>query len=1270
MEMRIYLFLFPVVSLHRHHPPEGILERCGSTLSGREVDRMKIEDFQKTMLWSFFRESILLGEKFYGVEELEGYYRELGVDFGILADEHYKKESRSKGSLGSEGFFLAVKEWLDQLGLVSHLDSIENKTGLIHYASLSLGSLFKDIHNSELFIAGLIGGMGAKNFGYCSVAFAQKGKDVEVEVLISLEEMEMKPDTAFYEFRSEEFMERELHFYDSFSKKMKTLLDRSKSLETKNRELENRISTSRGKGADLTLFKRNQELEKSSLELRSQNAELGKKNAELAFQVIEVEEDVAAKSIKIAEREKLYADLQQEIEMERKRWSTRETELSSELRETQDFLSKSQEELQNKMHGLQIRTEELNALMLQKDELDKELTLAKLEQEQLKKQIDDIEMTVLERDEALKTLEDRYTELEKVNEQLQEEYIKRIQELAKVDFGISKTHYGVVGAPKEVHPFDLLCTVFIPFMGPSGRLFVEKAYQKSNIAHGSTVDSEVRKVCESLIQAAKKVVGASSPDFQSIKEKITSIMEGTYTLEVPQAEQVPAETPSPAVLPPVEPAVSPEKSVVMPENGENESFDDEGHITVLEKADSPIDQEQLRFVRELIDDKERDEALEAAESPMKDEPQAEPVSIPEQEEVEDRDEADWVEVDEEETSAGEDVSREPLTPETSTLSEAESHPEAEISPEGEAPVEAAVSPKGAAPAGAAVSPEGVPPAGAEISPEGAAPAGAAVSPEGAAPAGAAVSPEGVPPPLPSIDGEVEEEEVDENWLIEEIEKGNDYLKKKEFEKSMELFYSLFSKVPTNQDVLKGLFHSYCGFNCWIEAYDVSKKIDKAGMAKEDLRIYLMAMQEVLHNRLNQVRNREQQKTYMLELAEIFIFYQNKKQRAREILRDALKIPEVTPNDEKILYYYSQLLIEEGKKETLEYLLQYIEQFGERVTVYDLLMQYFKKDPASPKMPVINRISAFLNNSMEEVKEKYQEDADDDIYPEINLALSTFKMVEEGRENWITNFFIEKVFPILNLEEKRIPKQITNIMKQTKGAVLDDPLEQEILSFNEKIFKIEHLEILRYSGYQPFFATLQEVDGPTFILNETTIAKLSPLEMRFVILHELVHHYRNHNKIWSIAETLSIEDKLKFIPLIKELFAKTHTTIPTVMEAKLDELTEDHEKAMMELDETLKNLQSSVESVQLLNVFEFLRSSRPFKSVFDSVGDRFALLGVRNLREATFAIVKEEVSEEWVLEEIRKKGLKMTFEGDNGFTSLRRRIQDLWLFTLRHYPGKR
>jgi len=1175
---------------------------------------MKMEDFQKTMLWSFFRESILLGEKFFGAEEIEGYYRELGVDFGILADEHYKKENKSKGSLEPEGLFMAVKEWLDQTGLESHLDSIENNVCLVRVESLSLGSLFKDSHHVEIFVSAIIGGIGAKNFGYCSVNFLRSEKDSEALISISLEEVKEKPESAFYEFRSEEFMDRELRFYEAQSRKIKAILDRSKSLEAKNRELESRASSSRGKGADLTLFKRNQELEKTNLELRSQNAELGKKNAELAFQVIEIEEDVAAKSAIIAEGERLNTELQQELEGERQKWNAREAELDSELKKTRDFLSKSQEELQNKMHGLQIRTEELNAMTLQKDELDKELALSRREQEELKKKIDELEKLALQRDEALKASEERYADLEKVNEQLQDEYIKRIQDLAKVDFGISKTHYGVEGAPREIHPFDLLCTVFIPFMGPSGRLFVEKAYSKNKIVHESVIDDEVRKVCDSLIQAAKKVVGASSPDFQSIREKINSIKEGTYTLEAPQAEQLPSETPLPVMMPP-------ETHDEAKDGEESESFDEEKPITLLDNTDPSVDQEQLHEMQELLDGKERDEYSEAPEKPEQ-EP-LEPVGPSEEELAESEEDTEWVEVDEDEAS-GEEAARTEVD---------------------EAPVLVTEAPEEAEEEQEAVSLEDAP-----------------------AVEEAESSREEVP--VPVLDEESQEEEIDENWLIEEIEKGNDFLHKKEFEKSMELFYSLFSRVPSNQDVLKGLFHSYCGFNCWIEAYDVSKKIDRDSMAREDQRLYLMALQEVLHNRLNQVRNKEQQKTYMLELAEIFIFYQNKKQRAREILRDAMKIPDVTPCDERILYYYSELLIEEGKKEAIEYMLQYIEQFGERLKVYELLMQHFKKDPALPRMPVMNRVSAFLNSSYDEIAEKYKGEVDNDIYPEINLTLSTFKAIEEGRENWITTFFIDKVFPILNLEEKRVPKQIANIMKQTKGAILDDPIEQEILSFNDSIFKIEHLEILRYSGYQPFYATLQDIDGPTFILNEANLARLSQLQARFLILHELVHHYRNHNKIWSIAETLTIEDKLKFIPLIKELFAKTHTAFPAVMETKLDELVEDQEKAMMELDGTLKYLQSSVESVQLLNVFEFLRSSRPFKHIFDSVGDRFALLGIRNLREATYAVVKEEINEEWVLDEIMNNGIKKAFEGDESLSGLRRRVQDLWLFTLRNYPGKK
>ncbi len=120
---------------------------------------------------------------------------------------------------------------------------------------------------------------------------------------------------------------------------------------------------------------------------------------------------------------------------------------------------------------------------------------------------------------------------------------------------------------------------------------------------------------------------------------------------------------------------------------------------------------------------------------------------------------------------------------------------------------------------------------------------------------------------------------------------------------------------------------------------------------------------------------------------------------------------------------------------------------------------------------------------------------------------------------------------------------------------------------------------------------------------------------------------------------------------------------------MDDVIKDRERAMLELDAVFSQLQEGVESVQLHNVFEFLKVNRPFKQMFDSVGDRFALMGVRSLKEATYAILKEEVKEEYVVEELRKEGLKKIFVSDDRLTGLRRRVQDIWVFTLRNFPMK-
>ena len=214
-----------------------------------------------------------------------------------------------------------------------------------------------------------------------------------------------------------------------------------------------------------------------------------------------------------------------------------------------------------------------------------------------------------------------------------------------------------------------------------------------------------------------------------------------------------------------------------------------------------------------------------------------------------------------------------------------------------------------------------------------------------------------------------------------------------------------------------------------------------------------------------------------------------------------------------------------------------------------------------------------------------------------------------------------------------------------------------------------MEILRFSGHQPFFILFNPAESAQAILNDTLMTKLTPLERKFIILRELVHFSRNHYRIWNAAENLSTEEKVKFVPLIKELFTQTHTLLPTALENKLNKLVAEPESAVIELDGILLEIQQSVESNQLLNMIEFLRDSKPFRNIFNAIADKFALLGVRSIKESTYAILKEEIHEEWMFEEIRNLGLKKLFADGDTFAGIRRRVQDVWMYTLRNYPAK-
>ncbi|MDQ7823945.1 MAG: hypothetical protein RDV48_14185, partial [Candidatus Eremiobacteraeota bacterium] len=487
------------------------------------------QDFQKTLVGTFVRESLLFGAKHFLQDERLEYFGDLGVNLGIFADEHIRRTQKIEGIMDPAQFADELKQIFGFFECEVAIEDNDDANVLIKPLPLKEKGQDVDTELLEAFYAGIIGSVGAKNFGYCRVSFPPSSLE---KIAINLNDSGNKLDGTAIVFKSDDLLSREFHLYEFVGKKLGQLLEKNKALETKSKDLESRPSVPAGKGADLKLFKRNQELEKINIEFKSEIAELGKKNVELAFQVYELEEDLQARQASMKNLEETVEEKLRELDEAQEQAARKELELSNELEGTREYLEKSQAELQNKLLELQNARNEIEALTLRKAELEKEAALAAAEVKRVEERMAEIR-------EENRRLEENAQELMKNNEQLQEEYIRKIEELSRLEFMVDAPEpVKIVG--KGLNPFERIREILDSYLGVQGVLLVEKSYSKTGVMHESIAPEDIKKVLVSLGQATKKI--ASSSQFKDILVKLEELRSELETGAAPSAAAEPEDT--------------------------------------------------------------------------------------------------------------------------------------------------------------------------------------------------------------------------------------------------------------------------------------------------------------------------------------------------------------------------------------------------------------------------------------------------------------------------------------------------------------------------------------------------------------------------------------------------------------------------------------------------------------------------------------------------------------------------------------------------------
>jgi diguanylate cyclase (GGDEF)-like protein len=182
-------------------------------------------DFKRELLWDVLRESVALGENYYGSGEQRDYFEDLGINLGFLC-HHYLLDTKGDGQPQEElrDPFIVMKKFFEGMGDTIFTASMETGDFVAQLHAPLTSLLFRDNGNCEAFLAGFAGNLAAQRFDSCSVRIRQEKRSRAFFISVSANRNGETAESAGYQFRKDSLPREKPSSYSLISSTLNYLL--------------------------------------------------------------------------------------------------------------------------------------------------------------------------------------------------------------------------------------------------------------------------------------------------------------------------------------------------------------------------------------------------------------------------------------------------------------------------------------------------------------------------------------------------------------------------------------------------------------------------------------------------------------------------------------------------------------------------------------------------------------------------------------------------------------------------------------------------------------------------------------------------------------------------------------------------------------------------------------------------------------------------------------------------------------------------------------
>ena len=451
--------------------------------------------FSESIFKNFIDDNLNFIKKYYSGEERRTSIKDLCFDIAVIALRNIKISEP-----GAQAFEQVLNSlfniWGNSASIVQETDKIrvDFKIGEQFVSNLedTVWNYFRFALSSALAV------------GFWGDIFAEyrSGNTEGPDMFIYMPNTEIPENINGIEIKTDFLLAKEINILSSVTAKVV-------SVQNKVRESESLKSNDDSKNSsDIILFKKNQELELSNIELQSQNTLLTEKNTELAFRLMDMEEELSQAKIKIDVFKRMSIEENIKFDEEEESIKKRIVELESQIHQTELYLNTSNNELQARISELEDVKNERNACFIAKESAETESLLLK---KQLKYNEDMLKNAELEKDNLLGQI----AELENLNSQLRGDYINKKSQTKKVS-NSNKT---------SENSYDKILNILSEYLGSSSKILLDRALTKAKIdsANLEKIDDSSKKALIMAIDKAVAIMSVNKDEYDSMMNALRKI---------------------------------------------------------------------------------------------------------------------------------------------------------------------------------------------------------------------------------------------------------------------------------------------------------------------------------------------------------------------------------------------------------------------------------------------------------------------------------------------------------------------------------------------------------------------------------------------------------------------------------------------------------------------------------------------------------------------------------------------------------------------------